>query len=321
MKVLIFGTGGVGSIYAYILETAGTEVTAVCRSNFSAVSSNGISLESALFGSVTARPQAVKSVEDATGPFDYILVCAKSFPGQAHLIKPAVGPNTAIVLCQNGIDIEREYADMYPSNTIISGVVYLPTTQVSPGHVKMGPLQLLHVGTFPATASASAKTQVQTFADTFAKGGGIIQVHDDVQAQRWIKLAVNVAWNPTCALSLCDDGNFLSSSDVAEKAVWDLMREVKTVADAAGYQGAITDEEIDQQLQRSRGRKETGGKEPSMLTDVRENRAMEVEAILGNTVRIAAAKGVEIPRLGLLYALIKGLNFAITRPDGWKAIA
>lgn len=321
MKVLIFGTGGVGCIYAYILEKGGAQVTAVCRSNFDAVQSKGISLDSAIFGSVTANPKAVKNVADATGPFDYILVCAKSFPGNASLIKDAVSPSTAIVLCQNGIDIEREYAETYPTNTIISGVVYLPTTQVSPGHIIHGPLQLLHVGTYPATESESAKAQVQTFADYFAKGGGTIQVHDDVQAQRWIKLAVNVAWNPTCALSLCDDGNFLSSSEDAENAVKGLMGEVKAIAGATGYSGVITDEEIERQFERSRGRKEKGGKEPSMLTDVREGRALEVEAIVGNTVRIAKKLGVESPRLGLLYALIKGLNFAITRPEGWKALA
>src|ERR1700753_1839418 len=100
MNCLVFGTGGVGCIYAYILEKAGAKVTAVCRSNFDAVSTKGISLESALFGNVTAKPTAVRNVADAQGPFDYILVCAKNFPGQAKLIAPAVSSQTSIVLCQ-----------------------------------------------------------------------------------------------------------------------------------------------------------------------------------------------------------------------------
>jgi len=36
-RVLIFGTGGVGSVYGYILDKAGAHVTTVCRSNYIAV--------------------------------------------------------------------------------------------------------------------------------------------------------------------------------------------------------------------------------------------------------------------------------------------
>jgi 2-dehydropantoate 2-reductase len=132
-RALIFGAGGVGCIYGYFLSKGGAEVTAVCRTNYDAVKSNGISISSKLFGNVSYQPKVVRSVQDALGPFDYILVCTKAFPGTAKLIKPAVSKGTAIVLAQNGIGIEEEYAELYPNNTIISGVVWLPTTQVEPG--------------------------------------------------------------------------------------------------------------------------------------------------------------------------------------------
>lgn len=35
-KVLLFGAGSIGTIYIYILQKAGCEVTAVCRSNYEA---------------------------------------------------------------------------------------------------------------------------------------------------------------------------------------------------------------------------------------------------------------------------------------------
>jgi 2-dehydropantoate 2-reductase len=323
MKVLIFGTGGVGCIYAYILEQAGAHVTTVCRSNYEAVASKGIAIESGIFGNVTSHPTAVRKVEDAQGPFDYILVCAKNFPGQAHLISAAVSPLTSIVLCQNGIDIEAEYATTYLQNTIISGVVYLPTTQISPGIVKMGPLQLLHIGTYPATAPESSKASASRFAQLFTRGGGAIKLHDNVQPARWIKLAVNVGWSPTCAVSRCDDANFMRSSAYAEPAVRVLMGEVGRVADAVlGEKGVVSQAEINEQLERPRKRLDTGGKEPSMLTDVRADRALEVEAILGNCVRRARQVGVETPVMDVVYALATGLNFSIVKPEGeWKPIA
>jgi 2-dehydropantoate 2-reductase len=323
MRVLIFGTGGVGSIYAYILESAGAHVTAVCRSNFTAVQQNGITITSALFGTVRAHPIAVRTAADAAAdaaaaghPFDFILVCAKALPGTADLIAPAVSsPTTAIVLCQNGIDIEPPYAARYPRNTILSAVVYLPTTQTSPGHVTMGPLQKLQVGTYPARAASTAAAQAQaaTFAATFTAGGGVCELLDDVQQARWVKLAVNAAWNPMCALTRCSDAELLRSSAGADGAVVQVMREVARVAAAAGYR--VDDGVLEEQMERPRGRLATGGKEPSMLTDVRERRALEVDAILGSVLRIARGLGVEAPRLELLFALAGGLSYSI-RPDG-----
>ncbi|KAF3349647.1 Translation machinery-associated protein 20 [Verticillium dahliae VDG2] len=47
------------------------------------------------------------------------------------------------------------------------------------------------------------------------------------------------------------------------------------------------------------------GARPSMLLDWEARRPLELEVILGNPVRIARARGVEMPRLQSLYALLK----------------
>lgn len=55
----------------------------------------------------------------------------------------------------------------------------------------------------------------------------------------------------------------------------------------------------------------TEGK-PSMLLDWERGAAMELEVILGNPIRLAREKGVEMPRLQAMYALLK---MAQTRRD------
>ena len=121
------------------------------------------------------------------------------------------------------------------------------------------------------------------------------------------------------ALSLCDDANFLRSSSLADETIVKIMRQAGDVARAAGYP-QVTEEWIQDALKLQRGRIDSGGKEPSMLTDIRNGRALEVEAILGNTVRIAKKLHVEVPYLELLYALAKGLNFSTLRNDEWKPL-
>lgn len=100
-----------------------------------------------------------------------------------------------------------------------------------------------------------------------------------------------------------------------------IMLEVGRVATSAGYPSAVTEDLIEKDLERPRSRLATSGKEPSMLTDVRANRPIEVEAILGNTLRIGEKFGVETPYLELLYTLAKGRNFELERPPAWKDIS
>jgi 2-dehydropantoate 2-reductase len=323
-KALIFGTGGVGCIYAYILHKAGVQVTAVCRTNHTVVKERGILIRSKIFGKQQFQPIAVRSISEAAehGPFDYLLVCSKAFPGTAELIGEAVtSEQTAIVLGQNGIGIEEDYAKLYPNNTILSGVVYLPVTQVEQGVVEHGPLERFEIGTYPPNASPAAKKQCRGLSDLFTAGGGSAPVFDDVQPRRWVKVSVNAAWNPTTALTMCDDANYLRSSPGAEAMIRNIMQEVGTIATAAGYPNVITEEAIEHDLQRPRSRLATGGKEPSMLTDVREGRPMEVEAILGNTLRIGQRYSLKTPYLEMLYALAKGRNYALAPDAEWKPIA
>lgn len=324
-KTLIFGAGAVGSIYGYILTRASSNVTFVCRGNYTALQTSGLTIRSKIFGNQTCHPNVSSTVAEAAqkhGPFDYILVCSKAFPGTAELIRDAVTNDTAIVLTQNGIGIEEDYARLYPNNLLISGVVWLPTTQVEPGVIEHGPLERFEIGTFPADAGAAGKAKAKHLAEMWQKAGATCVLHEDVQPRRWVKLAVNASWNPCTALSLCDDANLLrSSGERSESVIREVMTEVGKIAAAAGYPDAVTGELIEKDLERPRSRLETGGKEPSMLTDVRNGRRMEVEAILGNTVRLAEKFGVDVPRLGLLYVLAKALDFSTAKTDGWKPIA
>lgn len=322
-KILIFGAGAVGCVYGYLLHRGGAEVVALCRSNYEAVKEKGILIRSRDWGQQQYSPVAVKSVSEASshGPFDFVVVCSKAFPGTATLIREAVSPQTAIVLAQNGIDIEEDYVSLYPQNTIVSGVVYLPVTQVEPGVVEHGSFQRFEIGTYPAEASPAAKAQVQAFSGLFKAGGGSCSVFDDVQSVRWLKVAINISWNPVTALTLCDDANYLRSSSYAEPMARKMMREIGRIATAAGYPDVLTEEAIDESMQVLNDRLVTGGKEPSMLTDVRAGRPIEVEAILGNTLRIAQKHGLETPYLELLYTLAKGRDYSLAPDDRWQPIA
>ena len=96
----------------------------------------------------------------------------------------------------------------------------------------------------------------------------------------------------------------MRSSPGAVDLVRNVMFEVVALARALNIEGI--DENL-AELQLNRHRARTVGKEFSMLTDVREGRPFEIEAIVGNTTRLAKEHGVKVPLLDALYALAKGL--------------
>lgn len=313
-RILLFGTGSVGTVYAYLLKRGGAEVTAVCRSNYEAAKANGFTINSTKFGDIHFKPKVVKQPADATGTWDFIVVCAKSMPGskpsQPEIIKPAVGPDTAIVVIQNGIAIEEEYAELFPQNPILSCVTYLPVTQTSPGVIVHKEVERLQIGTYPSGEPAGQE-KLNDFVAVMKAGGGNIEVYDDIQEERWSKLVVNAAWNPVTALSRSRDAYFLKSSPEAVDMIYNIMLEVAKIAQAAGYEN-VNEDLVNHQLDRARVR-DTPGVEPSMMADAMHGRAMEVEAIVGNTIKIARRHSVQTPLLTAIYVLMKALDDSFAR--------
>lgn len=314
-RVLLFGAGSVGTIYLWLLDKVASTI-AVCRSNHDIVKRNGFIINSSIYGqNIKFKPEIVRNCEEAvskaSAPYDFILICSKAIPGVIpQLISSAVTPgHTSIVLVQNGVGIEAEYHDAFPDNPIISTVVYLPVTQRPAGVIKHGEVERLQVGSYPSSAP---NEHAEAFTKLIQSAGATAEFYEDVQPKRWFKLLVNASWNPICALTLSKDADVLSSSDEASDVILAVMLEIRDIAAAWGY--VITREEVDYQLGRALARvPKNAGIEPSMLQDALAGRRIEVEAIVGNPVRLGKEMGVSCVRLEMIYVLAKALDLQIGR--------
>lgn len=130
-RVLLVGSGGVGTMASYALETGGqVEVTSVLRSNYDAVKKDGFRIDSLEHGNgITGfRPTSiVRQVpnvsKEGLQQFDYIILTTKNIPDVpptvADIIEPAVTPKTtSIVLLQNGLSIEKPIIERFPDNVV-----------------------------------------------------------------------------------------------------------------------------------------------------------------------------------------------------------
>lgn len=296
--------------------------TLVCRSNYEAVSSSGISINSDIFGQVSMRlptvSQVPKSVDSRDEAWDFIVVCSKAYAGIPQLIAPAVSPSmTTIVLVQNGIGTEEAYRTAFPQNPILTSGVYIPADQTRPGHVEMGQMHRLEIGPY---AGVEACQSLQAFENMFKAGDGTATCYDEkgIQARKWFKVAFNITWNSLCSLSQLDDSNFIQSSELSMDVAEAVSAEILEIATPEGY-GGLDLTAFQEQFGMSRDPKKLKprGIVPSILVELRSGRQMGVEAILGNALRLAKTVGVSTPRLELLYVLLTGLNrsLAINRKE------
>lgn len=149
-------------------------------------------------------------------------------------------------------------------------------------------------------------------ADWWTRLGGIrdVELCDEIDLQmvRWHKLCINAAFNPSAVLS-GGRGNADMVRDPELRAhLRGVMDEIWQAAPRILGRPFDADLASPESILRSTER--NVGSKPSMLLDWEAGRPLEIEVILGNPVRIARAKGVELGRLQSLYALLRSMQAA-----------
>ena len=299
-RILIAGAGAIGAFYGAALQAAGAEVSVACRSEYETVREHGYRIHSGQLGERQLRPaQTLRSVAGYQGGApDYLVLCVKVVEGvdRVALIRGAVGPDTAIVLIENGIEIEQEIAQAFPGNELISALAFVQASRVAPGEVRHFAFGALTFGNYPNGISPRA----QRFAALLEAGNINCTLTENVAAVRWQKCMWNAVFNPVSVLGgVLDTDDILGASEGAP-LVQRAMQEVCAIAAAAGHPipAGLPAQFIE-------GTRKAPPYKTSMALDFENARAMEVEAILGNTVRAGRREKVAIPILETLYALLK----------------
>lgn len=337
IQILIVGAGAVGCFYASKLHQVHNSrsilVSLVCRSNFNAISSNGVSLETHSFGNYHFTPHRVFPSISAAGQvgikWDYVVVTTKALPdvtNDAHDIKPLVTrgvDGSCIVLIQNGVGIEEVHRVEYPENPIVSAVTVISAEQIKHGVIRQNRWTRITMGTYTngqakpnsLLSSSCLLSQLTSVTDTHIENlvtwftaTGIKDAEQTrelaLQQTRWHKLCINASMNPSSVLSGGTTNSRMSLDPELRIHLKSCMEEIwQTATKILGIEFDEKKHASPERILKSTQRN-TAGK-PSMLLDWQANRPMELEVILGNPIRIARREGLEMPRLQSLYALLK----------------
>jgi len=336
VEILIVGAGAIGAFYASRLaQAAGVRVSVVCRSNYAAVKQHGFHMTSPQYGDYTFTPartfaHADEARQSGVG-WDYMVVSTKALPDvsdDSAILEGLVGPQTAIVLIQNGLGVEAPYAQRFPQAAICSAVTIASCAQTSPGHIKhnrwtrinSGPyLPHLDIGNHNNKASDARITKQNAAFIALLCAGGINDAaaysHAKLQMVRWHKIAINASMNPSSVLAGGVSNSAMSLDPELAIHLKGVMEEV--LATAPKILGTpLPDEFASPDKILNSTQRNTSGSKPSMALDWEQGKTMELEVILGNPIRIARERGFEMPRMQSLYALLRMAQHARVEAKG-----
>lgn len=305
MKILLAGTGAVGCYYGGKLAQAGAEIVALCRSDYDAVSKEGIEVSSP-DGDFSFTPsQVIRHASELKIKPDLILCALKVLPeiDLASIIRDAVGPETTLFLLQNGFEIERPLREAFPANEIIGGLAFICAARIAPGKVAHLDYGHIAIGSYPGKRGAHAGVDCAKLGTLFESAGVNCSVEADLIEARWRKLIWNAPFNPISVLAGGADTREILGDPESRALTTAVMQEIVMLSKADGH--PLPDSIIAKNIRLTETMKPY---KTSMLLDHEAGRPMEVEAILGNTVRRGRELGCKIPHLESIYALLKLVN-------------
>lgn len=297
-SILIVGAGAIGSFYGAILKQAGCRVSTVLRSDYEAVKAEGIRITSPL-GELSYRPDHVYREGGVPNEApDFLILCVKVLPGvdRVQLVAPWMGEKTRLVLIENGLGIEKELADAYPNNPLISCLAFIAVSRTESGVVEHKAYGKLVMGQYPEGVDDNC----QLLSQLFQQGGINIDLTERVVGERWRKCLWNTPFNPLSVIANGADTRTILDTAGGEELIRAMMREVMDVAAAEGYpmDEALLDKTI-------AGTRKMPAYKNSMALDYLNDRPIEREAVLGNVVAIAEQHGIAVPHLNTVLVALK----------------
>jgi 2-dehydropantoate 2-reductase len=293
----VIGAGGVGGGFGAALAKAGADVTFIARgAHLAAMKNQGLKVEGGR-GETHLVPTRATDDPASIGKVDIVLFCVKLWDVESagQQIKPLIGPDTAVIPLQNGIDAAERLVPILGRDAVMGGVAQIMASIVGPGLI-------LQVGSFMrmifGELDGKRSQRGEDFLALCLKAGFDATLSEQILTELWMKfilLAANasimsVARQPIGKLR--DDPDLRTIFVAAYREVFDVgrARGVELPADA---------------VERIREVSSTlpPAMKPSMALE-RGNR-LELPWLGGKVVELGRQLGFPTPTHSMMYAMLK----------------
>jgi 2-dehydropantoate 2-reductase len=307
MKITVLGAGALGGYYGGWLAEAGADVTFLVRpARKAALDAAGLIIESAI--GALKRPVRTVTTETVVPDADIVLLACKAYDLDEALaaVKPAMGPQTAILPILNGMSHIDRLIERFGANRVIGGLCKIQATLGADGRIiHMNDWNEIIFGELDGTMSE----RVVSLANLFPKPQARAQAVGDIRFQLWKKLVHlgTVATVTTLTrqalgeVNRSKDGPWLIESTLEAAAL---------IAAAEGYAMPATFMEDYRKTFRSAG----SAYKASMLRDMEKGNQAEGEHIIGYLRDRAAHHGIDAPVFRIAAANVQ--TYEVSRSIG-----
>jgi len=297
----IIGAGAVGGLYGARLQQAGLDVKFLLHSDYEHVRQQGLRIDSPE-GNIRLRKVAAFNDARKMPPCDVVVVSLKATanPMLASILPQVARPDSTVVLFQNGLGGEEKIERLVRPATVLGAQCFLCANKIGPGHIQHLDYGSITLGLFTRNGQKGGIVPVmRAIASDFETSGTRVKLAEDLILARWKKLVWNIPFNGLSVVLNADTKEIMCNKQTRELAI-ELMRE--TVGGAGAVGRKIPAAFVNQTV---RNTDRMTPYKTSMMLDHERKQPMEVEAIYGEPLRVAARHGVRMPQVKMLYDLLK----------------
>jgi 2-dehydropantoate 2-reductase len=198
MKIAVVGAGGVGASFGAMLAEAGHDVALLARgAHLEAIRANGLTVERA--GAQATLKLAASDKAADLGIADVVLFAVKLWSTEeaGEAARPLVGPDTMVVVLQNGVDGIARLSPILGPERVVGGVAQISAVIARPGHVvHRSPFARVIAG----EPAGGISERIRIFIEACSAAGLEARASDNIQVDLWTKFVFIVGLSGATAM-------------------------------------------------------------------------------------------------------------------------
>jgi 2-dehydropantoate 2-reductase len=299
MRIAVIGTGGIGGPYGASLAKAGADLTFVARgAHLAAIRENGLRVEGDR-GETLIRPAQATDDIAGIGVVDYVLFCVKLWDVESagEQLRPIVGPDTAVIPLQNGVDAPERLIPILGPAAVMGGTAFVTGSIVAPGVVRQtGSYQQMTFGELDGRISRRG----EQLRDLCQAAGFEGVLSPDVRVPIWQKFLLLVPLADLNALTRVPLGTWRRDPELL--AMFEAsLRETDAVGRAEGV--ALPSDSVEQTLAMMRSMPDHHM--TSMGNDLLRGNRLELPWFAGKVAELGRRHAIPTPVNAFVYAALK----------------
>jgi 2-dehydropantoate 2-reductase len=298
MKILIYGTGGVGGYFGgRLAANKDNTVHFVARGNYNVLKQKGLDIKSTHGNFRLPKINIIKEAKDSD--YDLILITAKSYDTDDIImkLKKIVSSSTVIISVQNGISNYTKLVKNFGGQRVIRGFCRI-ASEIKDGykvhHTALGEIII-------GEEHGQLSERLKRLKHNFNRSKIVLSIPKDIRHAVWIKFVWNSIFNTFTAASMLTVDKLIYNTDTYILCK-ELFNEIEEVANAEGIK--ITPKEKKSLLSKEKNR---GIYKTSTYIDRQAGKPMEHEAFAGEIVRLAKKHGINVPLNRVFYSILRSV--------------